>query len=207
MFLHVSVCPQGEYLGRYTPWAGTPWAGIHPPGQVHPPGRYPPGQVHTPPPRARYIPRAGTPLGRYISRPPAMHQCMLGYGQQAGSTHPTGMHSCQAIANTIRFKNELCIHFCNCDCDSHSLCRKQSQCMQYRQPENFEALLGLGSFLSVNIDKHFAFSFSLSLSLDVNEPLPFPYFITFDFVLVFSCLYPCGLPPGTVTICNIKDMY
>ena len=22
------------------------------------------------------------------------HQCMLGYGQQAGGTHPTGMHSC-----------------------------------------------------------------------------------------------------------------
>ena len=204
MFLHMSVCPQGEYLGRYTPWAG-----IHPPGQVHPPGRYPPGQVHTP--LARYTPPwpgtspgqvhpwAGTPLGRYTSHPPAMHQCMLGYGQQAGSTHPTGMHSCQAIAITIRFKNELCIHFCNCDCDSHSLCRKQSQCMQYRQPENFEALLGLGSFLSVNIDKHFAFS----LSLDVNEPLPFPYFITFHFVLVFSCLHPCGFPPGTVTICNI----
>ena len=73
--------------------------------------------------------------------------------------------------------------------------------MQYRQPENFEALLVLGSFLSVNIDKHFA------LSLDVNEPLPFPYFITFDFVLIFSYLHPCGFPPGIVTICNIKDMY
>ena len=31
------------------------------------------------------------PLGRHPPSPPA--QCML-YGQQAGSTHPTGMHSC-----------------------------------------------------------------------------------------------------------------
>ena len=39
---------------------------------------------------------AGTPPGRYS--PPlgqvSPHQCMLGYGQQAGGTHPTGMHSC-----------------------------------------------------------------------------------------------------------------
>ena len=35
---------------------------------------YPPGQTH---------PRADTPV-----------QCMLGYGQQAGGTHPTGMQSC-----------------------------------------------------------------------------------------------------------------
>ena len=39
-------------------------------GRYHP-GRYTPGQMH-PPPR----------------------QCMLRYCQQAGSTHPTGMHSC-----------------------------------------------------------------------------------------------------------------
>ena len=31
-------------------------------------------------------PRAGTP--------PPPQQCMLGYGQQADGTHPTGMHSC-----------------------------------------------------------------------------------------------------------------
>ena len=36
MFLQVSVCPWGEYLGRYTPQAGTP------PRQVHPLGRYTP---------------------------------------------------------------------------------------------------------------------------------------------------------------------
>ena len=73
-----SVHGEGEYLGRY-------------PGQVHP--------------RADTLPRAGTPLGRYTSRqvhPPAgtplgrytSHLCMLGYGQQAGGTHHTGMHSC-----------------------------------------------------------------------------------------------------------------
>ena len=68
-----SVHGGGEYLGRYTPRAGTtptpvrytpsPRAGTsppHPPGQVHPPGA-----VH-----------AGK------------------YWQQAGGTHPTGMHSC-----------------------------------------------------------------------------------------------------------------
>ena len=59
-----SFCSWGEYLGRY-PRAGTsPWAGT--------------------PPRAGTSPRAGTPPT----------QCMLGYGQQAGGMHPTGMHSC-----------------------------------------------------------------------------------------------------------------
>ena len=48
-----------------------------------------PGQVH---PLGRYTLLAGTPPGRYIPR-----QCMLGYGQQAGGTHPTGMHSCFGI--------------------------------------------------------------------------------------------------------------
>ena len=63
-----SFCSQGgEYLSRYTP------------GQVHPPGRYTP--------LGRYTPQAGTPP----------RQCMLGYGQQAGGTHPTGMHSCLSV--------------------------------------------------------------------------------------------------------------
>ena len=44
-------------------------------GYTHPRtrGRHPPGQVHPPP------------------------QCMLGYGQQAGGTHPAGMHSCLTV--------------------------------------------------------------------------------------------------------------
>ena len=44
----------------------------------------------------RYIPRAGTPQWQ-VHTPPgrytAPQQCMLGYGQHAGGTHPTGMHS------------------------------------------------------------------------------------------------------------------
>ena len=77
-YVFTPVCHfvHGGYLGliRYTPPAGTPpWAGT-PPGR-HTPWQVPSGQVHPP---ARYTP----------------WQCMLGYGQQAGGTHPTGMHSC-----------------------------------------------------------------------------------------------------------------
>ena len=64
----------------YTPLTGTP------PGEVHSPGQTPPG---------RYTPAwSDTPASECwdTNTPPA--QCMLGYGQQAGSTHPTGMHSC-----------------------------------------------------------------------------------------------------------------
>ena len=64
------------------------------------------GSAHTLP-RAS-TPRASTPLGRPPQgwEPPGRHplplgrhppaQCMLGYGQQAGGTHPTGMHSCSS---------------------------------------------------------------------------------------------------------------
>ena len=85
--------PPRSAPGRYTPTpqqvhpqtstpllAGTPPGRYPPPRQV-PPGRYTPQQVHPPgqfPPQGRYTPRS---------------QCMLGYGQQAGGTHPTGMHS------------------------------------------------------------------------------------------------------------------
>ena len=38
---------------------------------------------------------AHTPADIPLGRPPcAVHACMLGAGQQAGGTHPTGMHSC-----------------------------------------------------------------------------------------------------------------
>ena len=60
-------------MGRYTPWDQ-----VHPQNQVHPPG-----QVH--------------PLGS--STPQAVHAGR--YGQQAGSTHPTGMHSCYTYNSTI----------------------------------------------------------------------------------------------------------
>ena len=104
-------------------WAGTPSAGTpNPPppgrytplGRYNPPGRYTPWQVHLTgryTPRqvlpGRYTPWAGTPpgrythpwagtptLGRYTPGRYTTRQCMLGYGQQAGGTHPTGMHSC-----------------------------------------------------------------------------------------------------------------
>ena len=77
------------------------------PGQVHPPGRYTPLGRYTPP-RAGTPPDRYTPLGRYTPlagtsprqvhpladtpTPGAVHAGR--YGQQAGGTHPTGMHSC-----------------------------------------------------------------------------------------------------------------
>ena len=50
-------------------------------------------------------PRADTPLGRHL-----LAQCMLGYSQQAGGTHPTGMHSC---CSTAQFHNGSSINFHN----------------------------------------------------------------------------------------------
>ena len=57
-----------------------------------------PGQVH---PRAgTALPRAGTPP--WVSTPPrAVHAGR--YGQQAGGTHPTGMHSCNVEISYINF--------------------------------------------------------------------------------------------------------
>ena len=68
MFLHLSV--------SHSVHGGSTWAGT-PPGRYIPPGRYPPEgtppvQVHPPPEAVQ--------TGRYE--------------QQAGGTHPTGMHSC-----------------------------------------------------------------------------------------------------------------
>ena len=76
MFLHVSVCPQGEeYLGRY-PLAGTP------PRQVHPPDRYPPSWAGTP--RQVHPPAQVHPLGRYT---PPWQVCPLA-GTPPGQVHP-----------------------------------------------------------------------------------------------------------------------
>ena len=71
--------------------------GVPGPDQVHPPGRYTPRQVQ---PLAGTL-RAGTPPARYTP-----WQCMLGYGHQAGGTHPTGMHSC--FIYIILFKVVVC---------------------------------------------------------------------------------------------------
>ena len=70
---------------------GSTWAGT-PPGQVHP--------------------LAGTP---------PWPQCMLGYGQQAGGTHPTGMHSCmQKCSHWYKIGTGTMNHcFCLCQSGSH----------------------------------------------------------------------------------------
>ena len=94
IFLHLSVILfTGGVPGQVHPRQ------VHPPGQVHPPWTgtppgqvplrqvHPPGQVHTPQAGTPRPPRQGPPGGTPL-------QCMLGYGQQAGGTHPTGMHSC-----------------------------------------------------------------------------------------------------------------
>ena len=85
MFSQVSVCPPGGlsaplHAGIHTPRT----RGRHPPGTR---GRHPPGPEADTPEDQRQ-----TPPGPEADTPPA--QCMLGYGQQAGGGHPTGMHSC-----------------------------------------------------------------------------------------------------------------
>ena len=87
---------QNMHRGRHPPWANTPWAdtplGRHPPWADTPRTDNPLGR-HTP---WADTPWAVTPLGRLPGRhPPAL--CMLGYGQQAGGSHLTGMHSCLSI--------------------------------------------------------------------------------------------------------------
>ena len=91
--LHLSVILFTGGGVHRSPLAGKPPGRYTPPGQVHPPpwastplagtplAGTPPRQVH---------PQAGTPPGRYTPR--AVHAGR--YGQQAGITHPTGMHSC-----------------------------------------------------------------------------------------------------------------
>ena len=74
----------------------------------------PPGRPHLGrPPPGRQPPWADTPQADTSTRPDTPHgqtppvQCMLGYGQQAGSMHPTGMQSCLIIyftRNAIHFQ-------------------------------------------------------------------------------------------------------
>ena len=82
-------------LGRHS-------LGRPPPGQT-PPGRHPPGQTPSwaEPPWAD-TPHADTP-GQISpgQTPPRQTQCMLGYGQRAGSMHPSEMHSCLPQENTM----------------------------------------------------------------------------------------------------------
>ena len=72
-----------------------------------PPTKLRQGNVYTPVCHSVHIPRVDTPqadtsLGKHPpskhtpGRHPHPHPCAVhtGYGQQAGGTHPTGMHSC-----------------------------------------------------------------------------------------------------------------
>ena len=54
------------------------------------------GYVFTPVCQSFCSPPAGTPHWQVhpLAGTPPWPQCMLGYSQQAGGTHPTGMHSC-----------------------------------------------------------------------------------------------------------------
>ena len=61
--------------------------------------------IQTPPTRGRHspgrhhLPQADPPGQTPSKHPPA--QCMLGYGQQAGDMHPTGMQSSQLYVGVI----------------------------------------------------------------------------------------------------------
>ena len=110
MFLHMGVSPP-LHAGIHTP-LGRHTLDRHPLGRHSPLWQTPPGQTtqlwqtplrQTPFPHGQTHPAwENTPMGRHSSPwadtpspwadPPA--QCMLGYGQQAGGTHPTGMQSC-----------------------------------------------------------------------------------------------------------------
>ena len=86
MFLHVSVILSTG--GGYLPLVLGGCLSLVP-GETHPlPGQTPP----------------------WADTPPDV-QCMLGYGQQAGGTHPTGMHSCIEILSLPRTGKDLCIIF------------------------------------------------------------------------------------------------
>ena len=92
MFLHLSV--SHSVHRRCLPHT--------PPGR--PPGQTPPG--HMTPPLFRH------PLGTHPRADTPSAQCMLVYGQQAGGTHPTGMHTSDTnigiIANFVQFvKNSI----------------------------------------------------------------------------------------------------
>ena len=75
-------------LGRHPPSGHTPCP--HPQADI-PLGRHPQGR-HPPP--GQTPPRQTPPLWADTPPTPTPVQCMLGYSQQAGGTHPTGMYSC-----------------------------------------------------------------------------------------------------------------
>ena len=81
MFLHLSVILS---TGRCLPLVREVSA-THPPVET---SQAPPWEVE-----------GQIPVGRHPPR-----RCMLGHGQQAGGTHPTGMHSCfKKLFVTVKF--------------------------------------------------------------------------------------------------------
>ena len=78
-----------------------------PPWHTSPLGRHPPGQ--TPPPTEQTLPLGRHPLGRHpLGRHPRpMPSAYWDTGQQAGSRHPTGMHSCSGLILSIL--QDVCI--------------------------------------------------------------------------------------------------
>ena len=71
--------------------------------------RYTPGQVH---PFGEVHPLAGTSpwqVNPQQVHPQQVHpqQCMVGYSQQVGGMHPTGMHSCYVYFYSIRNSKKL----------------------------------------------------------------------------------------------------
>ena len=85
IFLHLSVILfMGGVPGQVPPWVGTPLAGT-PPWAGTSPGRY-------------------TPSGRYTPQ-----QCMLGYTQQVGDMHDTGMYS-YLFVNLLHVACSHCFH-------------------------------------------------------------------------------------------------
>ena len=80
--LNQVLLPPGP--GTPCPRPGTPWDQVHPLG---------PGT----PTRTRHTPQTRYPPGPDTA-PRAVHAGR--YGQQAGDTHPTGMHSCSSLQST-----------------------------------------------------------------------------------------------------------
>ena len=84
-------CVSQHALGRHShPWQ-TPRADTHPPGQIHPLGRYTP-RADTHSPEQTHPPQQALPLAD--SPPPDRHPST---STTADGMHPTGMHSCCEI--------------------------------------------------------------------------------------------------------------
>ena len=81
-------------VGCLPPLGQTPPEGRHPPRRHHPLGRH------------RLAVGRHPNLGPEADIPPAD---TTGYGQQAGCTHPTGMHSCFEIRLTYRSHDHILI--------------------------------------------------------------------------------------------------